>query len=88
MAMGNGEGSLLPELLHEVRELRTDLQAHVESSATFFESLTSLFQTYVRETKERFARMDQNLSRMARMITVVADQRDDHEARLRRLEGR
>ena len=81
MALGNGEGSLLPGLLHEVQELRSNLRAHTESTE-------ALFEAYSRDTKERFALIDQNLARMARMITAMADQRDDHEARLRRLEGR
>jgi len=81
MATGNGEGSLYAGLLHEVQELRSELHAHVESTA-------ALFEAYLRETRERFAGMDQNLARMTRMITALADQRDDHEARIRRLEGR
>jgi len=77
MAKGNGKSSLVAEFLHEVSELRTEMHGHIQET-----------EKWVNWTKQRFARMDQNLARMARMIMAVADKLDDHEARLRHLEGR
>jgi hypothetical protein len=88
MATGNGKGSWLPELLAEMQALRSDMHAHVESTTTAIAEMAARFDAYARDTRERFAGMDQNLVRMARILTAVGERIEDHEARLSRLEGR
>lgn len=102
MAMGNGKGSLVPELLSAVHDLRGELRAHVDSTEMRFgametslanimkhiETLAGHMRDSVRETRERFERMDIRLERVARVVTDFGAAIDDHEDRLQGLEGR
>lgn len=98
MATGNGKGSWMPEVLAELQALRSSLLAHTESTSARFEAQAQAFEAlvrelraqteaYVRETRERFAGMDQNLVRIAHILTGVGERLEDHETRLSRLEG-
>jgi len=92
----------LVELLSEVHDLREELRAHVDSTGMRFgametslaamtqhiETMAGHLRDSVRETRERFGRMDHHLERIAYMLTVTADALGDHETRLRHLEGR
>ena len=75
MAKVNGEGSVVPQVLAEIHDLRTEMRAYVEKMDQF-----------ALETRQTFGRMDQNLVRVGRLIVVLAEKVDNHEGRISDLE--